>query len=125
MQIRIFNRQDDKGLRTLIEREKGLSLNLDNADKDLRNVEATYFGHGGIFLVAEDEGEVKAYMGARPLSDEALNKGPEVITITRLGKAPELSEKEGNDIMESLLKVVLNHAYQMDFRAVDSGQEMP
>lgn len=133
MQIRIFNRQDDKGLRAIVAPLE--NLDLDNKDRDLRNVEGTYFGNNGIFLVAEDDGQIKAYMGARLLNKTGSgDKGgeggegnkredgkvdQEILTVTRKGVAPGVPEAEAKELLDKLLAVVLNHAYQLDFAKVE------
>jgi hypothetical protein len=124
MQIRIFNRQDDKALRAIIG-QLG-NLDLDDKDSDLRNVEGTYFGNNGIFLVAEDDGQIKAYMGARLLnktdnSDKRHDDtgDQEILTVTRKGVATGIPEAEAHELLDKLMTVVLNHAYQLDFAKVE------
>lgn len=110
MQIRIFNRQDDKALRALMA-ELDPSLDLNGKDNDLRNVEGTYFANGGLFLIAEEEGEILAFMGARRLNDS------ENLTVTRQGLKPGAQIDPA--ILEQLLAVVLNQAYQLDLKKVE------
>lgn len=124
MQIRIFNRQDDKGLRAIIAPLE--NLDLDDKDRDLRNVEGTYFGNSGIFLVAEDDGQIKAYMGARLLSKTGNGDkrhddlgDQEILTVTRKGVAPGIPKAEARELLDKLMAVVLNHAYQLDFAKVE------
>lgn len=116
MQIRLFNRQDDKELRALVQSNNesaGTVMDLDGKDKDLRNVEGSYFGHDGLFLVAEDDGNIIAFCGARKANKSTEDTG-EIMEITRL------YAKEGVDksIVDGLVSTVRNHAYQLDFDKV-------
>lgn len=104
MQIRIANRQDDKGIRALVEalyKDQGRSLDLDDKDADLRNIER-YFARAGLFLVAEDQGEIKAILAADKENEQTL-------MLRRLmGTA-------GQTVLEQMMAIALNHAYQLDF----------
>lgn len=106
MQIRIANRQDDKGIRALVEsiyKEQGKSLELDGKDGDLRNIER-YFARDGLFLVAEDQGEIKAILAGEKES-ERLFKLKRLMGDATFHKA--------------MVDIALNHAYQMDFEKVE------
>lgn len=72
MQIRLANRQDEKQIQTIfadICSKKGDELDLNSRHKDLRNIEANYFGNEGIFLVAEDDGKIIGFAGAKKVSE--------------------------------------------------------
>lgn len=106
MQIRIANRQDDKGIRALVEsiyKEQGKSLDLDGKDEDLRNIER-YFARAGLFLVAEEQGEIKAILAAEKETE-------------KLFKLKRLMGEAGAH--REMLEIALNHAYQMDFEKVE------
>ncbi|MCW5833450.1 MAG: hypothetical protein KIS78_13690, partial [Labilithrix sp.] len=67
MQIRIANRQDEPEIRTFVDtiyQKSGSSLNIEEQDSDLRNMEANYFGKEGLFLVAEDNDKIIGIAGA-------------------------------------------------------------
>ncbi len=122
MQIRLFNRQDDKELRALVQainESQGTAMDLDGKDNDLRNVEGSYFGHDGLFLVAEDEGTIIAFCGAR-IGTSASNVAGETLEVTRLWS------KDGIDpsIVEKLISTVRNHAWQLDFDKVLLGDDL-
>ncbi len=122
MQIRLFNRQDDKELRALVQsinESQGTVMDLDGKDNDLRNVEGTYFGHDGLFLVADDEGTIVAFCGAR-IGTESSNVAGETLEITRLWA------KDGLDktIVDRLISIVSNHAWQLDFEKVSVSDEL-
>lgn len=76
MQIRVANRQDEKNIQSIFAdlcSKKGDELDLSSKHKDLRNIEANYFGSEGIFLVAEDEGKLIGFSGAKKESDTAIS----------------------------------------------------
>jgi len=124
MQIRLFNRQDDKELRALVQstnESAGTVMDLDGKDNDLRNVEGSYFGHDGLFLVAEDDGIIVAFCGARKANctdndadNNVDNDGGEIMEITRFYVKDGVSKS----IADRLISTVRNHAYQLDFEKV-------
>lgn len=76
MQIRVANRQDEKNIQSIFGdlcSKKGEELDLSSKHKDLRNIEANYFGNEGIFLVAEDDGKLIGFAGAKKESDTAIS----------------------------------------------------
>jgi len=76
MQIRVANRQDEKQIQSIfadICSKKGEEFDLNSRHKDLRNIEANYFGNEGIFLVAEDDGKIIGFAGAKKESDSVLS----------------------------------------------------
>ena len=62
MQIRVATRQDEPLIRTLVNQalvEQGKAeVDLQGIDADLNNVESHYFWFDGIFIVAEDAGQI-------------------------------------------------------------------
>lgn len=113
MQVRIANRQDEKGIRELAEalsKKEGASFDIDKADSDLRNIDANYFGRHGLFLVVEDDGELKGFAGAK-------EKTEEVLEITRF-QAPG-GETESQDEM---LKVIVNFAPRLLYHSIECGE---
>ncbi|MFA6212913.1 MAG: hypothetical protein WCT03_05410 [Candidatus Obscuribacterales bacterium] len=130
MQIRLYSRQDDKEFRKLMQEiysTQGQELDLDGKDNDLRNVEGSYFGNDGLFLVAEDDGVIKGFCGARiepgtkvasgaHSSNEAASNERDTMTIKRLYISDDAIERQ--TLMDNLLSVVKNHAYQLDFETI-------
>ncbi|MBP6744019.1 GNAT family N-acetyltransferase [bacterium] len=133
MQIRLYSRQDDKEFRNLMQsicQSQGSELDLDGKDNDLRNVEGSYFGNDGLFLVAEDNGVIQGFCGARiepgtKVSTETLTKsttsttaGParDTMCVKRLYVSPEIEQHQV--LIDKLLDVVKNHAYQLDFETI-------
>lgn len=127
MQIRVFNRQDDKELRSLMQsicQANGTTFDLDGKDNDLRNVEGTYFGHDGIFLVAEEDGAILAFCGARRLDSDpnsiaagadSIDQKRGTLKITRSYARPDLDK----GVMERMMAIVSNHAYQLDYKSIE------
>lgn len=76
MQIRVANRQDEKSIQAIFAElcsKKGEELDLSSKHKDLRNIEANYFGNEGIFLVAEDDGKLLGFAGAKKECDTTIS----------------------------------------------------
>jgi hypothetical protein len=127
MQIRLYSRQDDKEFRKLMQticQSQGLEFDLDGKDNDLRNVEGSYFGNDGLFLVAEDNGVIQGFCGARiepgTKVDTSNNKNVglarDTMNIKRLYVSPEIEERQA--LIDKFLSVVKNHAYQLDFETI-------
>ncbi len=130
MQIRLYSRQDDKEFRKLMQEiysTQGQELDLDGKDNDLRNVEGSYFGNDGLFLVAEDDGVIKGFCGARIepgtkvtsgalSSNEPASTERDTMTIKRLYISNDTIERQA--LMDNLISVVKNHAYQLDFETI-------
>lgn len=129
MQIRLYNRQDDKEFRKLMQsicQSYGSELDLDGKDNDLRNVEGSYFGNDGLFLVAEDNGVIQGFCGARiepgtkvntdTLRSNATAAARDTMYVKRLYVSPEIENHQG--LVDKLLDVVKNHAYQLDFETI-------
>ena len=119
MQIRIANRQDEAPLRAFFEKQ-GKTLDLTGADKDLHNIDQGYFGHDGLFVVAEEDGEIIGLAGARQSSDSA-----DVLELIRLAVSAEKSDNTtGGAIKDRMLAIIKNHAYQMDFKTIKVKDEL-
>jgi len=74
VQIRIGNKQDEASVRLLIGEtlsESGESLDLGGKDRDLRTIEIHYFGHDGVFLVAEEDRKIIAFAAAEKQTETA------------------------------------------------------
>ena len=107
----IANRQDEAPVRAFYE-ALGVTLDLQGADKDIRNIDQGYFGQEGIFIVAEEEGKILALAGARRLEDDQ-----EILELRRL-VVPDSGHTAGGAIKERFLAIIKNHAYQMDFKTI-------
>jgi len=120
MQIRIANRQDEAPVRAFFEKQ-GKTLDLIGADKDLHNIDQGYFGHDGLFVVAEEDGEIIGLAGARQSSDSA-----DVLELIRLAVSAEQKSDSttGGAIKERMLAIIKNHAYQMDFKTIKVKDEL-
>ena len=114
MQIRFANRQDEAGVRALLE-DRGVVLDLGGVDKDLHNLDQGYFGQDGIFVVAEDEGKVIAFAGARKLKSDN-----NTLELKRLYISKHDNTTARGDIREQFLAIIKNHAYQMDFKTISA-----
>jgi N-acetylglutamate synthase-like GNAT family acetyltransferase len=80
----------------------------------LHNIDQGYFGHDGLFVVAEEDGEIIGLAGARQSSDSA-----DVLELIRLAVSPEKSDNTtGGAIKDRMLAIIKNHAYQMDFKTI-------
>jgi N-acetylglutamate synthase-like GNAT family acetyltransferase len=108
MQIRFANRQDEAPVRAFLE-SQGESLDLAGGDNDLRNLDLNYFGRDGIFVVAENEGQLIALAGARKLESD-----PDILELRRL----VVPRTAGDTVKERFLSIIKNHAYQMDFKTI-------
>ncbi|MBI1271624.1 hypothetical protein GC174_14450 [bacterium] len=113
MQVRIANRQDEKAIRELAEAfsiAENASFDLKGSDRDLVNIEANYFGKEGLFLVVEEEGELKGFAGARSQNEETLS-------IERFQSS--LIEAE-----EELLKVIVAFAPRLLYSGIECGDRV-
>lgn len=109
-QIRIGNRQDEPIVRPLIAHilaKNPEELDLNGADKDLRNIEQAYFGNGGLFLIAERDGVVVGLLGAK----EA--ESPECLRIDRFYIFDQ--SEAGEQTAKDLLRVLDNFAVVSDY----------
>lgn len=111
MQIRVANRQDEKQIQTIFAdlcSKKGEELDLNSKHKDLRNIEANYFGNEGIFLVAEDSGKIIGFAGAKKSSDI-------VISVDRF-YILDAHKRDGIDLR--FMQVILPFAQRMFFEKI-------
>ena len=112
MQIRIANRQDEPEIRTFVDtiyQKSGSSLNIEEQDSDLRNMEANYFGKEGLFLVAEDNDKIIGIAGAR-------KKTEKVLEFKRLMVADGSGHEE---IANEMIDVIVRFAPRMLFEQVE------
>lgn len=113
MQIRIANRQDEPEIRTFVDtiyQKSGSSLNIEEQDSDLRNVEANYFGKEGLFIVAEDNDKIIAVAGARKKSETVLE-------FKRLIVAPDAESRD--EIVDEMIDVIVRFAPRMLFEQIE------
>lgn len=76
MQIRVANRQDEKQIQSIFAElcsKKSEELDFNSKHSDLRNIEANYFGSEGLFLVAEEDGKIIGFAGAKKTSDPVIS----------------------------------------------------
>jgi N-acetylglutamate synthase-like GNAT family acetyltransferase len=108
MQIRIGNKQDEVSTRALITavlEEDGKSLDLEKTDSDLRKIETHYFGHDGIFLVAEVDGKVVGMAAA-------IKRTESICELKRLYVGPD---SRGQGIGHQLLTQIIAFAHGLDY----------
>jgi N-acetylglutamate synthase-like GNAT family acetyltransferase len=123
MQIRFANRQDEAPVRALLE-SQGATLDLAGVDSDLRNLDQNYFGRDGLFVVAEADGKVIAFAGAkRSESDGQILQLTRLNVDEKIALTTEASATTGDDqaadaIKKRFLAIIQNHAYQMDYKKV-------
>lgn len=109
MQIRIGNKQDEKSVRELISEillERGESLDLEGRDRDLRQIEIHYFGHDGVFLVAEDDRKVFAFAAAAKHTE----------TACELKRLYVRQDHRRQGIGTQLLQQVISFARNLDYQ---------
>jgi predicted N-acetyltransferase YhbS len=108
MQIRVGNRQDEPQIRQIVANamaEHGEKP--DSArDADLVDIEANYFWHDGVFLVAEEEGEIIGLVGARKFNSE------QEIELVRLVVIPEA---RGRGVARALVDSVLFFSRNLEY----------
>lgn len=112
MQIRIANKQDETVIRdmfVLAVTGEGLSADLDGRDSDLKHLEWSYFGHDGIFLVAEEERQIVAYAGAR-------KKNEMVLALTRI-YVTQAHQNKG--IGSQLLRHIIDFGRSLDYSKIE------
>ncbi len=109
MQIRIGNKQDEKSVRELISEillERGESLDLEAKDRDLRQIEIHYFGHDGVFLVAEEDRKVFAFAAAAKSTE----------TACELKRLYVRQDHRRQGIGTQLLQQVISFARNLDYQ---------
>ncbi len=110
-QIRIANKQDEPHIRALTKDAlAGVSkeMDLDGSDADLKNIEWSYFGHDGAFVVIELDGKIAGFAGATKHSEDAI-------------ELKRLYVKDGlglESALEELLDMLFDFARKMDYRLI-------
>lgn len=111
MQIRVANRQDEKQIQSIFAElcsKKREELDLSSKHQDLRNIEANYFGRDGIFLVAEVDGKIIGFAGAKKIGDT-------VISIDRFYINDDYKR---NGIDQQFMQVILPFAQRMFYEKI-------
>jgi len=111
MQIRLANRQDEPKIVELVldvMKEFGLTPNMDGGESDLKNVEANYFARDGVFLVAEQDGELVGIASARK----------EYENILELVRFAVAKGHRGEGIARDLLSTVLKFGRDLQYERV-------
>ncbi len=111
MQIRLGNRQDEPAITDLVYtvmKEFKLAVNPEGAESDLKNIEAGYFARDGIFLVAEQDGQIVGIAGARRASEQILE-------LVRVAVARQW-RRQG--IARKLVSTVLSFAADLGYERV-------
>ncbi|HEY9868941.1 MAG TPA: GNAT family N-acetyltransferase [Candidatus Obscuribacterales bacterium] len=111
MQIRLGTRPDEPKITELVldvMKEFGLTPSMDGAEADLKNIEANYFARDGVFLVAEEEGEIVGIASARK----------EYEGILELVRFAVAKKHRGKGIARELLNTVLKFARDMEYERV-------
>lgn len=118
MQVRIANRQDEPEIRTFVEsiyEKSGSSLDIENKDSDLRNIEANYFGKEGLILVAEHENKIVGLAAAR-------KKTETVLEIKRLLGSSSNAFKE-NEMLDEMLTVIIGFASRLLYESIQASAD--
>jgi GNAT superfamily N-acetyltransferase len=120
MQIRVANRQDEPIIRTIVQQANAevgdAEIDLTGRDSDLSNVDAKYFWHDGIFVVAEDDGAIVGLAGARRLSDTADGAGHDILSLKRIVVIPA---RRRTGCASALLETVLFFAQNAEYKVVE------
>lgn len=115
MQIRAGNRQDEKYIRPIIfnaMKECGLEPEPEGREDDLKDIEAGYFWHDGIFIVAERDGVIIGVAGGRRNPDPGHEGELELIRLA------VLPEERKHHIARQLLDTILFFATNMEYEQV-------
>lgn len=119
MQVRAANRQDEPLIRNIVFsalEELGITPDPDGRDKDLKNVEQSYFWHDGACLVAERDGQVVGVVAARRgATDDELE-------LARLAVYPAARNR---GIGRELMKTLLFFAGNMEYKTLVLGSDLP
>ena len=119
MQIRAANRQDEPLIRNIVFsslEELGITPDPEGRDKDLKNIEQSYFWHDGVCLVAERDGQVIGTVAAckRGADDE--------LELTRLAVYPAARNRGAG---RALMKTLLFFAANMEYKQIVLGADLP
>ncbi len=112
MQIRLGNRQDEPIIRTIVAQameEFKAGFDLNGRDCDLNNIEANYFWHDGIFVVAEEDGQIIGLSGARRGGSE------QEIELLRMVVIPS---RRRRGLARSLLSTILFFAADLEYESM-------
>lgn len=115
MQIRAGNRQDEECIRDIIFKamqECGLQPKPKGREDDLNNIEAGYFWHDGIFIVAERDGMIIGVAGGRRNPDPGHDGELELIRLA------VLPEERKHHVARKLLDTVMFFATNMEYKQV-------
>lgn len=115
MQIRIANKQDESAIREVFLRalsEAGQEADYAGRDADLKNIEWSYFGKDGIFLVAEADKKIVGFAGARKKSDTELE-------LSRLYVAEDWRRR---GMGRNFLALILDFAANLDYLSIEKGE---
>lgn len=119
MQVRAANRQDEPLIRNIVFsalEELGITPDPDGRDKDLKNVEHSYFWHDGVCLVAERDGQVIGVVAAR----RGVVDGE--LELARLAVyAAARNRGAGRELMKTLLFFAAN----MEYKKLILGTDLP
>lgn len=111
MQIRVANRQDEPIIRSIINQANAeigeTEIVLTGRDSDLTNIDSEYFWFDGIFIVAEDDGQIVGLAGAR------RGDSDDVLRLQRIVVVPA-RRKTGcaAHLMETILFFARNAEYK-------------
>lgn len=111
MQIRLGNRQDEPAITKLVfavMTEFQLPINPDGAESDLKNIEANYFARDGVFLVAEEDGQMIAIAGARRSEDAVLE----------LVRFAVDKKWRGKGVARKLMAPILSYARDLEYSEI-------
>lgn len=111
MQIRLGNRQDEPSINNLVlavMKEFCLPVEPDRTESDLKNIESNYFGHDGVFLIAEEDGQLIGVAGARRSNDSVLE-------LVRLAVDKDW---RGKGIARQLISTILSFANDLGYQNI-------
>jgi N-acetylglutamate synthase-like GNAT family acetyltransferase len=113
MQIRVANRQDEPAIREIVNQrnaELGLrQIELVELDSDLNNIDAHYFWYDGIFIVAEEDGQIVGIAGARRGESE------DVLEVLRIAVA---TGRRGKGVGKLMMQTILFFAGNSEYKRV-------
>lgn len=119
MQVRAANRQDEPLIRNIVFsalEELGITPDPDGRDKDLKNVEQSYFWRDGVCLVAERDGQVVGVVAARRGTTE------DELELARLAVYPAARNRGAG---RELMKTLLFFAGNMEYKTLVLGCDLP
>lgn len=123
MQVRAGNRQDEPLVRAIVSQyleEQGRLLDLEGADKDLRNLEHNYVWYDGLFIVAEREGQLVGFAAGRRANDNSFDQENETpaqerLVLSRLIVTPGARRRGAG---KALVKVLSFFAQNMGYKEI-------